>query len=79
MAGDQEYERNNAAYQRMKGMIERTYPRGWFVGIADDQLVGAAATFGDLESLLRAQGTDPRRVLVVEAGVDYPDYVTIFI
>ncbi|MGH7174530.1 MAG: hypothetical protein ACRELF_09545 [Gemmataceae bacterium] len=75
---DAEYERNNAAYRRLKETISRTYPHNWFVGIADEQVVGAAADFRALESLLRTQGKDPRRVLVVQAGVDYPEYVTIF-
>jgi hypothetical protein len=75
----QEYERNNATYRRMKDSIAQKYPRGWFLGIADDQIAGDAATFADLERQLRAQGKDPRGVLVVEAGVDYPEYVTIFI
>jgi hypothetical protein len=75
---DEEYERNSAAYSRLKETISRTYPHGWFVGIADEQVVGAAADFRALESILHAQGKDPRRVLVVQAGVDYPEYVTIF-
>jgi hypothetical protein len=75
---DTGYERNNAAYRRLKETISRTYPHGWFVGIADEEVVGAAADFHALESLLREQGKDPRRVLVVQAGVNYPDYVTIF-
>jgi hypothetical protein len=49
------------------------------VGIADEQVVGAAANFGELKTLLRSQGRDPRDVLVVEAGVDYPEYATIFV
>jgi hypothetical protein len=73
-----EYERNGAAYVCLKETISRTYPHGWFVGIADEQVVGAAADFRALESLLRTQGKDPRRVLVVQAGVDYPEHVTIF-
>ena len=73
----QQQERNNAAYQRMKALIAQTYPRGWFVAIADEQIVGAASNFRELESLLQAQGTAPQSALVVEAGVDYPDYVTI--
>ncbi len=78
MSAPQEHERNTKAYQRLKGTIKETYPRGWFAGIADDQVVGAAATFRELEHLLREQGRDPRNVLVVEAGIDYPDYATIF-
>ena len=79
MADPEEYERNKASYQRLKETITKTYPQGWFVGIADDQIVGAAADFRALEADLRARGKDPRRVLVVEAGVDYPEHVTIFV
>jgi hypothetical protein len=78
MDRDPDYERNNATYRQLKQMIQETYPRGWFVGIADDRIVGAAARFHDLERELRDHGRDPRRVLVVEAGVDYPEHVTIF-
>jgi hypothetical protein len=63
----------------MKETIKQTYPQGWFIGIADDHIVGAAAAFCDLEVQLRAQGIDPRSALLIEAGVEYPEYVTIFI
>jgi hypothetical protein len=75
----QESEPNDATYRRLKDTIQQTYPRGWFVGIADDQVVGAAADFRELEGLLRSRGRDPRTVLVVQAGVDYPKPVTIFV
>ena len=73
----EEYERNTESYLRLKETIQKTYPHGWFVGIAEGRIVGAAADFQSLETSLREQGTDPRGVLVVEAGVDYPQYVTI--
>lgn len=74
-----EYERNNAAYRRLKETIKQTYPHGWWVAIADEQVIGAAATVSELRTALLAQGRDPQRTLAVEAGVDYPEYVTIFI
>ena len=79
MANHEQGERNNMAYQRLRETIKQTYPQGWFVAIADDQVIGAAPSFRDLERMLRSQGTDPRTTLVVEAGVTYPEYVTIFI
>ncbi|HUY36369.1 MAG TPA: hypothetical protein VMV69_26765 [Pirellulales bacterium] len=75
----QENERDNTALRQMKKTIDEIHPRGWFVAIADDQIVAAAADFHELEGVLRAQGKDPRSILVVEAGVDYPEYVTIFV
>jgi hypothetical protein len=73
---ESEYEQNSAAYRRLKEDISRTYPHGWFVGIADEQVVGAAADYRALESILRAQGKDPRGVFVVQAGIEYPEFVT---
>jgi hypothetical protein len=74
-----EDQRNHATLRRLKKMIDAAHPQGWFVGIADDQIIAAAADFHELEDMLRAKGRDPRSVLVVEAGIEYPEYVTIFI
>lgn len=78
MENHQEDGRKDDGYARMKGAIANAYPRGWFVAIADDTILAAAADFHELERLLRAQGKDPRDVLVVEAGIEYPKQVTIF-
>jgi hypothetical protein len=59
--------------------IHQTYPNGWFVGVAADRVVGAAADFRDLERQLRSLGLDPRTVLVVEVGVVVPEHVTILV
>jgi hypothetical protein len=72
-------EPGNTTLRRMKPAIDEGYPRGWFVAIVDDQVVAAASDFRTLEGKLREQGIDPRNTLVVEAGVDYPERVTIFI
>jgi hypothetical protein len=68
-----------ASYRQTKQAIDAAYPRGWFVAVMEQQILAAAADFHELEDKLRAQGKDPRNVLVVEAGVDYPEYVTIFV
>jgi hypothetical protein len=72
-------QRKSTAQRHLRQVIDQTHPHGWFVAIDEDQVVGAAATFGELEGLLRAEGLDPRRLLVVEAGIDYPENVTIFV
>ncbi len=79
MDNNEERDRNESAYRHLKETIKQTYPAGWFVGIADNQIIGAAADFDELGQILRAKGRDPRQVLVVEAGIDYPEYVTILI
>ena len=75
----QENERQVAAYRCLKATIDKNHPAGWFVAIADNQIIAAVADFHALEDLLRIKGIDPRNVLVVQAGVDYPEYVTIFV
>ena len=77
MPAQPETEHNIATYRRLRDTINRTYAYGWFVGIADDGIVGAASDFRALERALQEQGKDPRHVLVVEAGVDYPEQATI--
>jgi hypothetical protein len=67
------------SYRQTKQAIDASYPPGWFVALIDHQIVAAAADFHELQGKLRAEGQDPRNVLVVEAGVDYPEYVTIFV
>jgi hypothetical protein len=66
------------AYRGLKPEIDQQYPQGWYVGVADGRVVAASEDFRDLVKTLKAEGRDPRQVLVVEAGVTYPDYVTIF-
>jgi hypothetical protein len=78
MVGLSESEKNQLTYQRLKDTINRTHPKGCFVAIADDRVVATASSFRELERSLLALGKDPRAVLVVEAGVDVPEYVTIF-
>jgi hypothetical protein len=70
---------SDSAYRPLKQSIDSTYPPGWFVAIAENQVVAVSPDFHELEAKLRAQGKDPRNVLVVEAGVDFPEYVTVFI
>ena len=72
-------DKNQAAFRRLEPAIGRDYAKGRFVAIADARIVADAATIEELDSLLSAQGVSPRDVLVVEAGAEYPERVTIFL
>ena len=74
-----ENQASSVAYRRIKETIDASYPGGWFAAVSGDRVIAAAADFRQLEEALRAQGLDPRGVLVVEAAVDYREHVTIFI
>ncbi len=69
---------NDAAFRRMEQDIKQTYPYGHFVAIADDKIVGDASDFMALHRALKASGRDPRTVMIVQAGFEYPEKVTIF-
>lgn len=73
-----EMTRNRAAYERLKDGIRQTYPPGWFVAVAADRVVGAAADFRDVVRRVRDEGFDPAQVLIVEAGASYPEFVNVF-
>ena len=68
-----------ATYERLKTSIDEGHPKDTFVAIADGDVIGSAATLSSLQDTIRKQGRDPRQVLVVQAGMDYPEYVTIFL
>lgn len=70
---------NHATYQKLKATIDQSYPKGRFIAIDQGQIVANAADIAELERVLLARTTDPRNVLVVQAGYDYPEYVHIFL
>jgi hypothetical protein len=70
---------NQAAYRQLKGFIQTTYPSGRYVAISGGRIIAGAARFDELDSLLRQMGHHSPDVLVVQARVDYPETVTIFV
>jgi hypothetical protein len=75
----QEQQQNQMAFRRLKDTIARTYAPGRFVAISEGRIVADASGLDALRPLLEAMGKDPRRVLAVQAGVDYPETAVIFL
>jgi hypothetical protein len=74
-----ERQRNQAAFRQLRSVIQQTYPPGRFLAIGGGKIIADAATFGELDSALQSQGQDSADVLVVQAGVEYPESAVIFI
>ncbi len=74
----QENEHEKTAVRQLEARIDAAYPHGWFVAVDNGEILAASADFDELEGMLRALGKEPRDILVVEAGGDRYDYVTIF-
>ena len=70
---------NQAAFRQMSEQITRTYPKGRFVAIAGGNVIGDASSFDELDSALKALGYHSVEVLVVQAGVEYPERAVIFL
>lgn len=75
----QERALNEAAYRQLKEVIRETYPHGHFVALRGGRIVADAATFEEVYALVEALGGDSVRAFVVQAGIDYPDYVDLFV
>jgi hypothetical protein len=75
----QERQLNQAAYRQLRSFIEKTYPPGRFVAIAGGKIVADAADFAELNALLHQMGDHSPDVLVVQAGAQHPEMVTIFV
>ncbi len=68
---------NQRAYRELKPIIDQTYPRGQFVALHQGRVLADAVSFQELDAALTAKGLTSRDILVVEAGVQYPDYADI--
>ena len=79
MTPPDEHELNQAAYRQLKDEINKSYEHGHFVALAGGRIVGDAAGFAELDSLLDAQGFESPDVLVVQAGVEYPETSVILL
>jgi hypothetical protein len=77
MISVEERRRNQAAYRELSDFIRKTYAPGAFVAISEGTIVADAADFGTLNSRLHQMGKHSPEVLVVQAGVDYPETATI--
>jgi|GEM_PF-1191498 len=74
----QERQLNQAAYRQLRSLIQMTYPPGRYVAISEGKIIADAASFQELNSMLHNLGRNSADVLVVQAGIDYPDTIMIF-
>ena len=72
-------ELNQAAFRELKPRVDRSYPVGRYVAITEGRIIADASDLRSLRQQVRALGRNPRDTLVFQAGVDYPDNVTIFV
>lgn len=73
-----EHERNEAAFRRLKPMIDGAYPVARFVAIHGGRIVADAENLAALRERLAALSIPPREALVVRAGVEYAASAVIF-
>ena len=77
MASNPQHDKNQAAFRQMKPEIDGKYLPGHFVAIDEGKIVADGADYEALTEALKAIEKDCREILVVQAGMDYPERVEI--
>jgi hypothetical protein len=78
MSTSDERQRNQVAFRQLRGFIQQTYRPGRYLALSGGQIVADAASFEELNAALHRMGLHSADVLVVQAGVEYPERVVIF-
>ena len=65
-------------YNEAKRDIDRRFPAGRFVAVEMGQVLADAESHQKLVEQLQRQGKSPQGLLIVQAGVDYPESAVIF-
>jgi hypothetical protein len=69
----------NSVYAEIKPAIDPQYPPGRFVAVDGGKVVADAPTHRELTTQLRSRGLSPKNMLIVQAGVEYPQSAVIFL
>jgi len=69
---------NQETFRQLNCSIQKTYSPGRFFGNSGGKVIADAVDFEGLHSTLQKMGNDSPDVLVVQAGMDYPENVVIF-
>ncbi len=77
MLYEEEQALNQAAYTRLKGEIDRTYPKGRFVALGGGQVIADSESIDAMLVKLAELGWEPLKTMVVQAGDETPDYLEI--
>jgi hypothetical protein len=61
----------------LREQIDRTYPPGRFVAADAGRIIADAESHRALVEKLESMGRSPRNLVILEAGADYPESMTI--
>ena len=75
----QDEERLQLAFRRLKAKTDLEYPKGRFLAFAPEGVLADGPTFQELCRILRAEGKDPRELLIAQAGEHYPESAVNFL
>lgn len=74
-----ERQQNQDAFRKLRDHIQRTYARGRFIAISGGRIIADAASFEELDAALHNMGRHTPDILVVQAGIEYPENMTILL
>jgi hypothetical protein len=66
-------------YEKLKDEIDSRYPSGRFVALRAGQVIADSESHPSLVKQLQALGETPQNMLIVQAGVEYPESALILL
>jgi hypothetical protein len=69
---------NQGAFQRSIHQLAQHYGKGRILAFSQGEVIADADSFREMQDLLKAMGKDSTRILLVQAGTDYPETAVIF-
>ena len=66
-------------YKDLKKEIDSRFPSGHFVAVESGQVIADAGSHRELVQKLEAVGKSPKDMLIVQAGVEYPESAIILL
>jgi len=70
-------DKNQAAFWRLKPELDARYPKGRYVAFHDGEIIADAATYEELDAVLAPRRLPKQTYLIIRAGLQYPEFVTI--
>lgn len=65
-------------YSAVQAEVDRRFPAGRFVAVQEQRVVADAPSHRLLVEQLQSQGLGPKDLLILQAGVEFPDSAVIF-
>lgn len=68
---------DESEWRKLRDAIDARFPAGRFVAVEQGRVLADAPSFRELDDALKAMGKTSKEILVVQAGVEIPEFAFI--